>query len=87
MPVQKTRHDIRRVNEAVPGLVDMVLVSPLEFARRVRNLIRNGQDPHRLLRCLDDVEHDLLRRGIRMRPYFASLRSAARRVIAANRGG
>lgn len=58
-----------------------VLVGPAEFGARIRRSMRSGRNPQRLVRCLDQIEEALERRGIRMRPYFMALRRHADRVM------
>jgi hypothetical protein len=58
-----------------------VLIGPDEFATRIRRSMRAGRNPHRLVRCLDQIEDALERRGIRMRSYFTALRRHADRVM------
>src|SRR4051812_7153425 len=76
-----TRRSILRVNQLVPRTITSVLMKPQEFANRIRKVRAKGYDPRRLVRCLDAVEKELLRFGIRMPVYFKALRREARRVM------
>ena len=79
--VEKTHETIERVNRSVAGLIETVLVSPQEFAVRIRDMVRRHRDPQRMIRCLDLIEEDLARRGITMHSYFAALRKSAERAL------
>ena len=79
--VQRARHELFRANEKVPRTLATILVQPREFAARIRAARSKGRNPLRLLRCLDDVERELLRFGIRMAPYFRALRRDAARAM------
>src|SRR5437016_12519963 len=78
MPIP--RRSILRVNQLLPRTITSVLMKPQEFARRIKRARSKGYDPRRLVRCLEAVEKELERFGIRMPVYFKALRREARRV-------
>ena len=71
---EEARHLVQRVNRPIAPLLSILLVQPQEFAARIRNNMRLGRNPRRLLACIDDMEQALAHRGIEMRAYFAALR-------------
>ena len=75
-----TRRSLLRADQ-VPRTITSVLIKPQEFANRIRRVRAKGYDPRRLIRCLDAVEKELVRYGIRMPVYFKALRRVARRVM------
>ena len=76
-----TRRSLLRANQLLPLTITSVLIKPQEFANRIRRVRAKGYDPRRLIRCLDAVEKELVRYGIRMPVYFKALRRVARRVM------
>jgi hypothetical protein len=76
----ETHEAIQRSNRSLPRLLNMLLVRPEEFAERIRTSLKRGGNPRRLIKCVDDLEATLTARGIRMGPYFTSLRREAARA-------
>ena len=81
----ETRRHVQRANRHIAPLLGVLLVQPQEFAERIRNNIRLGRNPRRLLDCIDDLEEALGHRGIEMHVYFAALRREVRRYTPINR--
>jgi len=81
MRMPTSRRSILRVNQLLPRTITSVLMKPQEFANRIRRVRSKGYDPRRLIRCLDAVEKELQRFGIKMPVYFKALRREARRVM------
>ena len=79
--VQWVKRELARANEKIPNTIETILVRPQEFATRIRAARGKGRNPARLVRCLDDVEADLARFGIRMGAYFRALRQEAHRAL------
>ena len=77
---EETRQVIQRSNRPITPLLNMLMVQPQEFARRIRENLAAGRSPRRLLKCVDDVELALRHRGIKMPAYFAAIRRAAARA-------
>ena len=62
-------------------LLQQMMVRPDEIAVRIRRALKEGRNPSRLLRCIDQLEIALGHRGIRMPRYFSSLRQEAARAL------
>jgi len=75
----EARRLVQRVNRPIAPLLSVLLVQPQEFAERIRNSMRLGRNPRRLLDCIDDLEKALSHRGVEMHAYFAALRREVRR--------
>jgi hypothetical protein len=82
------RREVQRSNRPIKSLLEQLMVRPDEIAKRIRDSLKAGRNPRRMLKCMDDLETALAHRGIRMPTYFASLRrEAGRALMKASPGG